>query len=305
MGDNNQGRQGKKFVSGFVSILGRPNVGKSTLVNQILGTKIVAVSDKPQTTRTSIQGVLNRPDAQVVFLDTPGIHRPDSLINKKLAQEVAGALEGRDLLALMADCRKRIGADDERAVELIRSTKTPAILLLNKIDLLKDKSRLLPLIEKYGKLAGFEEFIPISALTGDGLDAFQSAIISRLPEGPRYFPEDEITDQPERFFATEMIREKILIETRNEVPHSVMVQLDQWKEDERLIRISATILVERTGQKAIVIGSKGALLKAIGTAAREELEKILGRKIFLELFVKVRKDWREKSAYLSELDWKS
>jgi len=294
-----------KHVSGFVSILGRPNVGKSTLLNKILGTKVAIVSDKPQTTRTTIQGVLTEPGAQVVFLDTPGIHRPDTTINRKLAQDVAGALEERDLFLFMADCRKRIAIEDERAVELLGRGKTPALLVLNKIDLLKDKARMLPVIEQYGKLARFEDFLPVSALTGDGLNELKAAIISRLPEGPNYFPEDEITDQPERFFVAEVIREKVLLITRQEVPHSVMVELEQWEESGRLLKVSAAILVEKGGQKGIVIGAKGARLKQIGTEARLELEEALDRRIYLELFVKVRKGWREKPAFLREIDWKS
>ena len=295
----------ERFVSGFVSILGRPNVGKSTLLNQLLGTKVAIVSDKPQTTRTTIQGVWNLPGAQIVFVDTPGIHRPDTLINRKMAKEVAGAIEGRNLLLFLADCTKFVRRQEEQAVALVARAPTPALLLLNKVDLLKDKARLLPLIARYRELARFDECIPISALTGDGLDRVREAIVKRLPEGPRYFPEDEITDQPERFFVAEMIREKVLRETKQEVPHAVMVEIEQWEETPRLLRVAASICVERPGQKAIIIGSKGAMLKQIGTAARKDLESILGRKIYLELFVKVRKGWREKMAYLGAIDWKT
>ncbi len=293
-------------VSGFVSILGRPNVGKSTLLNALIGTKVAIVSDKPQTTRTSIQGIMNRPGAQVVFVDTPGIHRPDTLLNKKLAQEVAGALEGRDLLLLVVDVTKPIRVDDERAVELVARarTRTRALLLLNKIDLLKDKSRLLPRIERYRNLTEFEEYIPISALAGDGLDRVERAIIDRLPEGPPLFPDDEITDQPERFFVAEIVREKVLRTTRQEVPHSVMILIDTWEETDRLLKVAASIVVEKEGQKIIVIGAGASRLKEIGTAAREELEKALGKRLYLELFVKVRKDWRGKPAFLREIDWK-
>jgi GTPase len=274
-------------------------------MNSILGTKVAIVTDKPQTTRAAIQGVWNLPDAQAVFLDTPGIHRPDTLINRKLAQEVAGALEGRDLLLFMTECMKRPGVEDERAVELIARVKTPAIMLLNKVDLLKNKSKMLPIIEHYQRIGNFEEFIPISAHTGNGLERVKEAVIKRLPEGPRYFPEDEITDQPERFFAAEIIREKVLLITRQEVPYSVLIQIDSWTESERLLKIAASIVVEKPGQKAIVIGTKASKLKEIGTEARLELEKALGMKIYLELFVKVRKGWREKPAYLADLDWKS
>ena len=294
----------EKFVSGFVSILGRPNAGKSTLLNALLGRKIAIVSDKPQTTRTSIQGILNLPNAQIVFVDTPGIHRPDSLINRKLMQEVEAALEGRDLLLYMADCVRGVSPEDEQAVELVARSGTPCLLLLNKIDTLRDKSKLLPLIERYKELAEFQEFIPISALTGEGLDILREAIVKRLPEGPRYFPEDMITDQPPEFFAAEVIREKVLAHTRQEVPHAVMVLIDDWEDSDRLLRITASIVVERPGQKGIVIGAKGAMLKKIGTEARLELEHWFGKKIFLELFVKVRKNWRDNPAYLREIDWK-
>ncbi len=294
----------ENFVSGFVSILGRPNAGKSTLLNALLGRKIAIVSDKPQTTRTSIQGILNLPNAQIVFVDTPGIHRPDSLINRKLMQEVEAALEGRDLLLYMADCVRGVSPEDEQAVELVARSGTPCLLLLNKIDTLRDKSKLLPLIERYKELAEFQEFIPISALTGEGLDVLREAIVKRLPEGPRYFPEDMITDQPPEFFAAEVIREKVLAHTRQEVPHAVMVLIDDWEDSDRLLRITASIVVERPGQKGIVIGAKGAMLKKIGTEARLELEHWFGKKIFLELFVKVRKNWRDNPAYLREIDWK-
>ncbi len=301
--ENNGGNP--PFVSGFVSILGRPNVGKSTLLNTLVGEKVAIVSDKPQTTRTTIQGILTLPGAQVVFVDTPGIHRPDTLINKKMMKSVTAALEGRDLLLFMTECTKPVGPLDEQAVELVRQAPTPALLLLNKVDRLGDKSTLLPLIERYKELADFQEFIPISALTGDGVDRLKAEIVKRMPPGPQYFPEDEITDQPIRFFAGEVVREKVLSETRQEVPHSVMVQVDQWEESDRLVRIGASILVERPGQKAIIIGAKGSMLKKVGMAAREELELLLGRRIYLELFVKVRKNWRENPAYLAALDWRT
>lgn len=301
--ENNDGNP--PFVSGFVSILGRPNVGKSTLLNTLLGEKVAIVSDKPQTTRTTIQGILTLPGAQLVFVDTPGIHRPDTLINKKMMKSVTAALEGRDLLLFMAECTKPVGPLDEQAVELVRQVPTPALLLLNKVDRLGDKSTLLPLIERYKELADFQEYIPISALTGDAVDRLRAEIVKRMPPGPQYFPEDEITDQPIRFFAGEVVREKVLSETRREVPHSVMVQVDQWEESDRLVRIGASILVERPGQKAIIIGAKGSMLKKVGTAAREELELLFGRRIYLELFVKVRKNWRENPAYLAALDWRT
>lgn len=293
------------MVSGFVSILGRPNAGKSTLLNALLGEKVAIVSDKPQTTRATIQGILNLPAAQVIFLDTPGIHHADSLINRKLAQDVAGALENRDLLLYLADCTRPVTAADEQAVELVRRAGAPTLMALNKIDRLKDKSRLLPLIDQYRRLAGFDEFVPISALRGDGLDTLREAVVRRLPPGPRYFPEDMITDQPERFLVAELVREQVLAQTRQEVPHAVLVTIEAWEETDRLLKVSASIYVERPGQKAIVIGAGGANLKSIGTAARGEIEAHTGKKVFLSLYVKVRPGWREKPAFLKEIDWKS
>jgi len=291
--------------SGFVSILGRPNVGKSTLLNALLGAKLAIVSDKPQTTRTAIQGVLSLPDAQVVFLDTPGIHASDSLINKRMMKQVRAALEDRDLLLFVVDSTVSFIQADEQAVDLLKKVATPALLLLNKIDRLKDKAWLLPLIEHYRALDAFQEFLPVSALTGEGLDDLRRAVVSRLPAGSPFFPPDHITDQPERFLASEIIREKILAETRQEVPHAVAVLIEHWEETPRLLRIAATVYVERDGQKAIVIGARGAALKRIGTLAREEIELLLDRKVFLELFVKVHPKWRQSPEFLDAIDWRS
>lgn len=293
------------FRSGFVSILGRPNVGKSTLLNALTRAKLAIVSDKPQTTRTLIQGVLTLPQAQIVFLDTPGIHRPDSVFNKRMMESVRTALEGPDLLLYLVDATAPAGPAERQALDLVLAAGTPVLLLLNKIDRLRDKSRLLPLIEEYQSAGRFAEFIPISALQGDGLDRLQDAILQRLPEGPAYFPPDYLTDQPERFLAAEWIREKILEQTRQEVPHAVAVLVERWEQTPNLLRIAATIYVEKDGQKAIVIGAGGQMLKKIGTAARREMETLFGRKIFLELFVKVRPHWREDLRLLAELDWRS
>jgi GTP-binding protein Era len=289
--------------AGFVSIVGRPNAGKSTLLNTLVGDKVAIVSDKAQTTRTAIQGVLTRPEAQVVFLDTPGIHKAGSLLNRRMMDSVHGALEERDLLIYIADCRASFNQEDAQALDLIRKLETPSFLVLNKIDALDNKHLLLPLLEKYQSLHAFAEFIPISALTGEGLDRLIELVIARLPEGPPFFPDDFITDQPERFLAAELIREKILSATRQEVPHSIAVVVENWEEDGRLTRIAATIFVERAGQKAIVIGSKGAMLKQIGTQARAEMESLLSRKIFLELFVKVQPDWRDNPRLVGVIDW--
>jgi GTP-binding protein Era len=295
----------KKFVSGYVSIAGRPNAGKSTLLNSLLGTKLAIVAPKPQTTRTSIQGVLTLDEAQIVFIDTPGIHRSDSTFNKRMMETVRAALEERDLLIYVADATLAFGEEDAEALDLIRKTGTPTLLVLNKIDRLKNKQALLPLLDQYKARFDFAEYLPISALHGEGLDEVRRAIISRLPEGHAFFPADHLTDQPERFLAAELIREKILLETHQEVPHSIAVLVDRWEETPRITRIAASIYVERPGQKGIVIGAKGSMLKKIGTLARQEMESILGRMIFLELFVRVRPDWREQPDFLNALDWRS
>lgn len=294
-----------KFVSGFVSLLGRPNSGKSTLLNALVGTKLAITADKPQTTRTSVEGVLTLPHAQIVFMDTPGIHRSDTVFNKRMMESVRASLDGRDLLLFLVDASESFEDRDQHAVDLVKKSETPAFVVLNKVDLLKEKAALLPLIEKYRELHEFAEFVPVSALTGEGLEELTNLIVARLPEGPAYFPADHLTDQPERFLAAELIREKILHLTRQEVPHAVAVLIDRWNETPRLTRISATIYVEKDGQKAIIIGARGAMLKRIGTEAREEMESLLDRKVFLELFVKVRPGWRENAEFLNTLDWRS
>jgi GTPase len=293
------------FVSGFVSILGRPNVGKSTLLNALIGTKVAIVADKPQTTRTSIQGVLTLPEGQVVFLDTPGIHRARSSLNKRMMVSVRDALDQRDLLLFVADATVRFTDADREALDLVKKSGTPVLLVLNKIDRVNDKSDLLPLLEKYRAAHDFVEYFPVSALkNAAGLDELRSAILARLPQGPPYFPADHITDQPERFLATELIREKIILETREEVPHSVAVVVDHWEDAPKITRVQATIYVEKEGQKGILIGAKGAMLKVIGTKARVEMELLFGKKIFLELHVKARANWRENKAFLNALDWR-
>ena len=290
--------------SGFVSILGRPNAGKSTLLNRLVGTKIAAVADKPQTTRETIQGVVHQPDAQIVFLDSPGIHEPRNNLSRRMMREVRAALEARDLLLLLVDSTVGFGRGDEQAMELVRSARTPALLALNKIDRLEWKEMLLPLIDKYRGLYAFEEYFPISALTGEGVEQLTSALIQRLPEGPQYFPPDYITDQPLRRLAAELVREKVIHETRQEIPHATAVAVDQFQEGPRLIRLAITIYVERDGQKGIIIGSKGERLKQIGALARQEMEALFGRKVFLQLHVKVRPDWRQSESFLQALDWR-
>lgn len=293
------------FVSGFVSILGRPNAGKSTLLNALVGSKIAIVTDKPQTTRNRIQGVVNRPDAQIIFLDTPGIHEPDTLINQKMMAEVREALRGCDLLLLLVDAARSFGPGDEYALELVKKVERPSFLLLNKIDLLADKQKLLPLIEHYRQQHAFAEIIPISALTREGLEDLVRHITAALPQGPQYFPPDYVTDQPARFLAAEIIREKIILLTRQELPYATMVLIDRFEEKPGLLRIHATVFVEREGQKGIVIGRRGEMMKKIGTPAREELEMLFGQKVYLELYVKVRPGWRESPRFLRATDWRS
>jgi GTP-binding protein Era len=293
------------FRSGFVSILGRPNAGKSTLLNVLVGGKLAIVSDKPQTTRTSIEGVLTLDNAQIVFVDTPGIHKSTTLLNQRMMGTVRAALEDRDVLLYLADVAAPFIQEDVESLDALKKVSTPTFLLLNKIDLVQDKRKLLPLIEQYRAIREFDEYIPISAVKGEGLDRVREAILVRLKEGPAYFPPDYITDQPERFMAAELIRERVLRETRQEVPHAVAVMVEQWQETPKLLRIMATIYVERPGQKAIIIGAKGASLKKIGTLARQEMETMFQRKIFLELFVKVQKDWRQNPEFLKTIDWRA
>ncbi len=294
-----------KHVSGFVSILGRPNAGKSTLLNALVGFKVAIVADKPQTTRTSIQGVLTTPESQIIFLDTPGIHKAETAIGRRMMDSVRDSLNERDLLLYLADATERFTERDREALRLLKDSATPTLLVLNKTDLVKQQEVLLPLIDEYRKLHEFADYLPVSALRNLNLDALRQAIVSRLPEGPQYFPEDHVTDQPERFIAAELVREKILQLTEREVPHSVAVMIDRWEEAPNITRIYATIHVEREGQKGIIIGAGGGMLKEIGTQARQEMERLLEVKIFLQLHVKVQPNWREKSAFLNTLDWRT
>jgi GTP-binding protein Era len=299
------------FRSGFVTIIGRPNAGKSTLLNALAGEKLAIVSPKPQTTRNRVLGVLHipkkkgRPGAQVVLIDTPGVHRAASWLSRKMMAEVREALNGSDLVLIITDAAKKSDAGDEFLLDVMKGAKTPALLLLNKVDLLRgEKRKLLPLIEKYSKLRDFREVIPISARKREGLDLLLDKVIHTLPEGPHYFPEGQITDQPARFMASELIREQVLFATSEEVPHSTTVMIEQFEEGAKLTRIAAVIFCEREGQKRILIGHRGEMLKKIGTAARIEIEKMLGTKVYLELFVKVRQNWRESRGFVEELDWR-
>jgi GTP-binding protein Era len=299
------------FRSGFVTIIGRPNAGKSTLLNALAGEKLAIVSPKPQTTRNRVLGVLNvpkqkgRPGAQVVLIDTPGLHRPDSSLGRKMMAEVREALNGCDVALVIIDAAKKSDERDESLLDVVKGTKTPVFLLPNKIDLLRgEKRQLLPLIEKYSKVREFREVIPISARKREGLELLLDKVIQTLPEGPHYFPEGQITDQPARFMAAELIREQVLFATSEEVPHSTTVMIEQFEEGPKLTRIAAVIFCEREGQKRILVGHRGEMLKKIGTAARIEIERMLGMKVFLELFVKVRQNWRESRGFVEELDWR-
>jgi GTP-binding protein Era len=290
------------FKSGFVAIIGRPNAGKSTLVNALVGQKVAIVSPKPQTTRNRIQGIVNREDAQIVLVDTPGIHRPENVLSRMMMDELQHALEGIDVLCLIVDSTVNFGAGDKFAIQWIQRFKGPVYLLLNKVDRVA-KHLLLPLIERYNLEYPFAESFPISASRGTGLQELVDSLIARLPDAPPYFPPDQFTDQPERFLAAEVIREKAIHSTRDEVPHAVAVLVDRFEQAPKILRIAATIYVEREGQKGILIGEGGAAIKKIGTEARKELEKILGSKIFLELFVKVQTNWRQNSTMVRQLDW--
>jgi GTP-binding protein Era len=335
-----------KTRSGFVTILGRPNTGKSTLVNALVGSKISIVADKPQTTRAAIQGVVtllqsevdaldrakasrgekplappkkqtgkpggappsdkssaDPPAAQIIFLDTPGVQQPESRLDQQMMREVRSSLSERDLLLLVADASRAPGAADRAAIAMAKETGVPCLLLLNKIDVV-NKQLLLPRIALYQTLHNFEEIIPISALKGDNLDLLRREILARLPEGPLYFPDDYLTDQPVRHLAGEIVREKIILATRQELPYSSAVVVDQFKEEPKLIRIAVSIYVEREGQKAIIIGKRGEMLKQVGTLARLELESILGGKVFLEMHVRVLEKWRNDPRFVRSLDWR-
>lgn len=290
--------------SGFVSFIGRPNAGKSTLLNRLVGTKLAIVSDKPQTTRTRILGVKNHPEAQVVYLDTPGIHRPLHRMNVRMVDTAVDTIREVDVLGLVIDVAEPPGKGDRYVFDLVKEAKASLFLILNKIDLLK-KSKLLPLIDRYRHEAAFAEIVPISASTGDNVDRLERAIIEHLPEGERLYPEDYLTDQPERFFASEIVREKLLQFTHAEIPFSSAVVVDRFEEPSaetnNILRLYCTIVVERESQKPIVVGRGGEMVKKIGTAAREELERFFGTRVYLDLHVRVKAEWREDDHVLEQL----
>jgi len=283
-------------------VVGRPNAGKSTLVNTLVGRKIAIVSPRPQTTRNRIQGILSRDDAQIVLIDTPGIHKAENVLGRQMMGETEQALEGIDILSLIVDASVEFGAGDRFSLEWIRRFKGPVFLLLNKVDRVS-KPRLLPVIDRYRKLFDFADIFPISALTGEGCFDLVNAWLARLPEGAPYFPPDQFTDQPERFLAAELIREKAIQATREEVPHAVAVRIDSFEERTDLIKIRATLYVEREGQKGILIGKGGDTVKRIGTLARKDIQAVMGARVFLELFVKVRPNWRQNPLWVRQLDW--
>jgi GTP-binding protein Era len=289
--------------AGFVSFIGRPNAGKSTLLNRMVGTKLAIVSDKPQTTRNRILGVRNYPDAQVVFLDTPGIHRPLHRMNVRMVDAAVDTIREVDVLCLVVDVTEPPGKGDRFVLDLVKDAKAPVFLVLNKIDLIK-KARLLPLMQQYSEMGTFAEIVPVSAATGDNVDRLERALLDRLPEGEPLYPADYLTDQPERFFASEIVREKLLQFTRAEIPFSSAVVVDKFEEPERpggLMSLHCTIVVDRESQKPIVIGRGGEMIKRIGTAAREDLERFFDTKVFLDLHVRVKSEWREDERVLNDL----
>lgn len=290
------------FKSGFVSLIGRTNVGKSTLLNKLVGEKIAIISDKPQTTRNKIMGVKTLPQAQIIFLDTPGIHKPKHELNRRMVKIAMRALQNIDLIILMIAANEMFGSGDQFVLNLLKDIETPVLLIINKIDLIK-KAKILPIIEHYRQQHNFAEIIPISALTGENVESVAKQIIQYLPYGPQYFPDDQITDQPERDIMAEIIREKVINLTRQELPYSTAVIIESFDEEpeRKLIRIQATIFVDKPSQKGIIIGSSGSMLKKIGTLARLEIEKILSAKVFLQLWVKVKRNWREDIRVLKQL----
>ncbi|UXT45330.1 GTPase Era [Staphylococcus aureus] len=289
--------------SGFVSIIGRPNVGKSTFVNRVIGHKIAIMSDKAQTTRNKIQGVMTRDDAQIIFIDTPGIHKPKHKLGDYMMKVAKNTLSEIDAIMFMVNANEEIGRGDEYIIEMLKNVKTPVFLVLNKIDLVHP-GELMPKIEEYQSYMDFTEIVPISALEGLNVDHFIDVLKTYLPEGPKYYPDDQISDHPEQFVVGEIIREKILHLTSEEIPHAIGVNVDRMvKESEDRVHIEATIYVERDSQKGIVIGKGGKKLKEVGKRARRDIEMLLGSKVYLELWVKVQRDWRNKVNFIRQIGY--
>jgi GTP-binding protein Era len=291
----------KGYKSGFISIIGRPNVGKSTFLNRVIGQKIAIMSDKAQTTRNKIQGVLTVNDAQMIFIDTPGIHKPKHKLGDFMMKVAVNTLKEVDLILFMVNAEEGFGRGEEFILEKFQSVTTPIFLVINKIDQIHPDN-LLPIIESYKEKYDFKEIVPISALEGNNVERLLDQIKSFLPEGPQYYPADQVTDHPERFIITELIREKALHLTREEIPHSLAVVLDKMerREGKDIIDVMATVIVERDSQKGIIIGKQGGMLKEIGKRARADIENLLGSKVYLELWVKVQKDWRNKMSQLRD-----
>jgi GTP-binding protein Era len=292
----------ENFRSGFVALIGRPNAGKSTLLNHLVGEKIAAVSNKPPTTRHKIRGIVTFDEGQIVFVDTPGVHKPGYLLNRRMMAAVHDAILSVDLIVLMRDAFVSTGNGDRFVLDLIKNSEKPAILVLNKIDKIKDKAELLPLIEFYSNEYDFKEIIPVSALKGEAVEILLKEIVKHLPEGEPIFDEDEMTDQPLRQLVAEMVREKILMTTGDEIPYVTAVVTEKYDEtNPKTTKIYCAIYVERSSQKGIIIGKGGSKLKKIGTDARQDIEKLLGKKVHLQLFVKVVKDWRNQERDLNEM----
>ena len=291
--------------SGFAAIVGRPNVGKSTLLNRVVGQKIAIMSDKAQTTRNKIQGVYTTPDAQIVFIDTPGIHKPKHRLGDFMVETAYSALREVDVTLFMISADQKRGKGDDFIIERLRKNETPVFLVINKIDKVHP-DELLAIIEDYAAQMTFAEIVPISATEGNNFETLMRLVIDQMPEGPQYFPEDQITDHPEYFIVSDLVREKVLLLTRDEVPHSVAVVVDSMKRDENdKVHIQATIVVERDSQKGIIIGKGGKMLKQIGTKARLDIEHLLDDKVYLELWVKVQKDWRDKQTFLTDYGYRN
>ncbi|MDQ0351054.1 GTP-binding protein Era [Alkalibacillus filiformis] len=295
----------EQFHSGFIAIVGRPNVGKSTFMNRVIGEKIAIMSDKPQTTRNKIQGVLTTDDTQFIFIDTPGIHKPKHRLGDFMNRSAINTLNEVDVIMFMVNADEGYGKGDEFIIEKLKEVKNPVVLVINKIDQVHP-DKLLPIIDTYREKLDFEDIVPISALEGNNTDSLLNVLSEKLPKGPQYYPEDQITDHPERFIISELVREKVLHHTHEEIPHSIAVVIDsiRSRDDKDIIDVQATIIVERNSQKGIIIGKQGKMLKQVGSEAREDIEALLGSGVFLELWVKVQKDWRNRAFHLRDYGYK-